>query len=581
VAGGLIGKQPTEASATPSGPAAVPTPLAEPVPLRSRIGLWLGAVLFVCILLFVDLDPANPLVTRMFAVLVLMAVWWITEAIPIPVTSLLPIVLFPLLGIMRGGFRDASNQIDFSQTTLRGGLEPTDLDIMFPNAASQYMDSLIFLFLGGFLIAIAVEKWNLHKRIALHILALIGGQPQRLVLGFMIATGFLSMWLSNTATTMMMMPMGLSLIVLYEELNRDIVLKGGTVDVRAPNFGLVLMLGIAYAASMGGMATLIGTPTNGVLVTQLGQLFPQAPQITFASWMMFAFPLALAFTLMTWFLLSKILFPLPATTPFSGKDYIHGEIQALGPMGNEEKKVAWVFLAVALLWMTRSERLLGADIDIYGWSHWLDVLLAQIDVSPVGAFADDGTVSIAMAMLLFIIPASKEKGGFLLDWSAAKQVPWGILLLFGGGLAMAKGFAVSGLSGYLAGVFETLLADANPLAIVMSVVSFITIFSELTSNTATASMAMPIMGSLAQAIEVSPLLLMIPAALAASCGFMLPVSTPPNAIVYGTGRVPIMKMVWAGLWLDTLAVILVTLFVYTVGHLSFDLLGAMPDWARR
>ncbi len=267
-----MSKNSTEVPAIPSGPSAVPA--AEPIPLRSKVGLWLGAGLFVFILLFVDLDPANPLVTRMFAVLVLMAVWWITEAIPIPVTSLLPIVLFPLLGIMRGGFRDASNQIDFSETSMRGGLEPADLDIMFPNAASQYMDSLIFLFLGGFLIAIAVEKWNLHKRIALHILALIGGQPQRLVLGFMIATGFLSMWLSNTATTMMMMPMGLSLIVLYEELNRDIVLKGGTVDARAPNFGLVLMLGIAYAASMGGMATLIGTPTNGVLVTQLGQLFP-------------------------------------------------------------------------------------------------------------------------------------------------------------------------------------------------------------------------------------------------------------------------------------------------------------------
>ena len=208
--------QPTDTSASPAKSSTLSVAAAEPVPLRSKIGLWLGAGLFVFILLFVDLAPANPLVTRMFAVLVLMAVWWISEAIPIPVTSLLPIVLFPLLGNMRGGFRDASNQIDFSQTTLRGGLEPSDLDIMFPNAASQYMDSLIFLFLGGFLIAIAVEKWNLHKRIALHILALIGGQPQRLVLGFMVATGFLSMWLSNTATTMMMMPMGLSLIVLYE-----------------------------------------------------------------------------------------------------------------------------------------------------------------------------------------------------------------------------------------------------------------------------------------------------------------------------------------------------------------------------
>src|SRR5690606_4208977 len=340
---------------------------AEGAPLRSRIGLWLGAALFFYILLFVELDPSNPLVTRMFAVVVLMAVWWITEAIPIAATSLLPIVLFPVLGIMRGGYRDAGSQIDFTATSLRNGLERSSLDISFPNVTSQYMDWLIFLFLGGFLIAIAVERWNLHKRIALHILRVIGGQPHRLVLGFMVATGFLSMWLSNTATTMMMMPMALSLIVLYEELNRGLAADGGVIDARAPNFAMALMLGLAYASSIGGLATIIGTPPNGVFVTQFSQLFPDAPAISFAGWMIFALPLSVVFLLATWAMLSWILFPLPSTTPFSGRDFIDREIRGLGPMTNEEKKVSAVFLAVALLWMTRSERLLGADIDIYGW----------------------------------------------------------------------------------------------------------------------------------------------------------------------------------------------------------------------
>ena len=215
------------------------------LPLRSKIGLWLGPTLFVLMLVFVDLDPANPAVTRMAAIILLMAIWWITEAIPLPVTALLPIVLFPVMGIMRGREISAANNIDFSTASISNGLTPADFDIVFPSVASQYMSWIILLFMGGFIIAIAVEKWNLHKRIALHILRIIGGQPHRLVLGFMVATGGLSMWLSNTATAMMMLPIGLSLILLYEELNRKIVAEGGTVDSKAENFSLNLLLGIA------------------------------------------------------------------------------------------------------------------------------------------------------------------------------------------------------------------------------------------------------------------------------------------------------------------------------------------------
>lgn len=549
------------------------------IPMRSRVGLWLGPLVFVLMLLFVDLDPSNPLVTRMAAVIMLMAIWWITEAIPLSATALIPIVVFPLLGIMRGREVSAANRIDFGSNPLSGGLQPSDLDIVFPNVAAQYMDSVILLFLGGFIIALAVEKWHLHKRIALHILRFIGGQPHRLILGFMLATGFLSMWLSNTATAMMMMPIGLSLILLYEDLNKKIVASGGVLDSRVDNFALNLLLGITYGASIGGMATLIGTPPNGILLAQMSQFFPEAPEITFVSWLLFAFPMSVCYLLLAWVLLSRFVFPLPLSTPFSGRDFIDKEIRQLGKMSTEERRVAWVFVIVAILWMTRKERLFSEDVDIFGWSYYLDALCAQLGVLPVGDMIDDGTVSIAMALTLFIIPAAKANGGRLLDWEDTHKLPWGILLLFGGGLAIAKGFGTSGLTDYIAMQLQSLLGDASPFMMVVATVAFITSLTEITSNTATVSLAIPIMSSLSQAIETHPLLLLIPATLAASCSFMLPVSTPPNAIVYGSGRVPIMKMVVAGIWMDILSVILLTGFVYTLGHMVFGVLGPFPEWA--
>lgn len=549
------------------------------VPIRSKVGLWLGPIVFLLMLLFVDLDPNNPLVTRMAAIILLMAIWWITEAIPLSATALLPIVLFPLLGIMRGRELPAGNRIDLETATFAEGFSATDFDIIFPNVANQYMDWIILLFMGGFIVAVAVEKWNLHKRIALHTLRIIGGQPHRLVLGFMVATGFLSMWLSNTATALMMMPMGMSLVLLYEELNRKAVAEGGEADPRAENFSLTLLLGIAYGASIGGFATLIGTPPNGVLITQMSQLFPDAPEITFSTWMLFALPMSFIYMLIAWVLLTRFVFPLPASTPFSGKKFIQTEIRKLGTMSTEEKRVTGVFAAFAVLLITRKERLFGEDIDVFGWSYYLDNILRSIGAEPVGYMIDDGSVSIAVALMLFMIPASKAVGGRLMDWEDAKRVPWGILILFGGGLAIAKGFGASGLSDYVAVLLGDLLGDAEPLIIVMSTVAFITGLTEVASNTATISLSLPIMASLSQAIEAHPLLLMIPTTLAASCAFMLPVSTPPNAIVYGSGRIPIMKMVIAGIWLDILSVFLLTFFVYTLGHLTFDVLGGFPDWA--
>tara|TARA_B100000586_G_scaffold57528_1_gene39413 strand:- start:189 stop:1886 length:1698 start_codon:yes stop_codon:yes gene_type:complete len=549
------------------------------VPIRSKIGLWLGPLVFVYMLLFVDLDPGNPAVTRMAAIILLMAIWWITEAIPLFATALLPIVLFPLMGIMRGRELSAARQIDLEAATFTNGFSASDFDIIFPNVANQYMDWVILLFMGGFMIAVVVEKWNLHRRIALNILRIIGGQTHRLVLGFMVATGFLSMWLSNTATAIMMMPMGMSLVLLYEELNRKIEMEGGVVDNRSNNFSLTLLLGIAYGASIGGFTTLIGTPPNAMLLTQLTTLFPEAPEITFSTWLLFALPMSVIYMLVAWLLLTRLVFPLPPSTPFKGRDFIHNELQKLGPMSTEEKRVTTVFTMFALLLITRKERLFGEDIDIFGWSYYLDSLLASLGSSQVGYMIDDGTVSIGVALTLFMIPASKQIGGRLMDWDDAMKVPWGILLLFGGGLAIAKGFTTSGLSDYVAIQLAALLGEASPLVIVISTVTFITGLTEVASNTATISLSLPMMASLSQAIGAHPFLLLIPTTLAASCAFMLPVSTPPNAIVYGSGRIPIMKMVIAGIWMDILSVILLTVFVYTLGHLAFDVLSGIPDWA--
>ena len=549
------------------------------VPARSRVGLWLGPLVFLLMLAFVDLDPGNPLVTRMAAVILLMTIWWMTEAIPLAATALLPIPLFPFLGIMRGREVVAGSRVDLGDASIQDGFTARDFDVVFPNVASQYMDWIILLFMGGFIIAVAVEKWNLHKRIALNILRVVGGKPHRLVLGFMLATGFLSMWLSNTATALMMMPMGTSLILLYEELNAGLLKQGQVIDGRAENFGLTLLLGIAYSASIGGFATLIGTPPNGVLATQLPQLFPEAPDLTFSTWMIFALPMSGVYMILAWLLLTRLVFPLPSTTPFTGRDFIQNELRKLGPMSVEERRVLMVFASFALLLMTRKERLFGADVDIFGWSYYLDNLLRSVGSAPVGYLIDDGTVSIGMALTLFMIPASKAIGGKLLSWEDAKKIPWGILLLFGGGLAIAKGFTTSGLSDYIASQLEIWLGNASPFVIVVSTVGIITGLTEVASNTATISLSLPIMASLSQAIEAHPLLLLIPTTVAASCAFMLPVSTPPNAIVYGSGRIPIMKMVIAGIWLDILSVVLLTGFVYTLGHMAFGVLDGFPLWA--
>lgn len=549
-----------------------------PVTLRNRIGLWLGPLVFVLILAFTDLDPGNPMVTRMVAITAWMAIWWISEAIPIAATALMPLVLFPATGIMQGRYADVSRKIEFGDTALGGGLSPGDLSISLHNVVGQYMGWVTFLLLGGFLVAIAVQKWNLHKRIALNILRVMGSRLDTLILGFMLAAAFLSMWLSNTATTMMLLPIALSVVLFREEFHAAQGPADATPHPRERNFPLALLLGLAYAASIGGMATLTGTAPNAILAAQFEQLYPDAPSISFASWSTMAMPFSLLFLGCAWLLLTRLVFPLPPTGRFSGGDLILRQHRELGPMSAEEKRVLAVFVALVVLWFTRKKHLFGNDVDIFGWSHYLDLFLARFDIAAVGPMVDDSTVAIAMAVLLFALPAKSTRGR-LLDADDLGKVPWGVLILFGGGLALAKGFGVSGLSAWTAQQFEILLHGSSSLVVVVSTIGFITSLTELTSNTATTSTAIPIMASLAQGIDVHPLLLLIPTALAASCAFMLPISTPPNAIVYGSRRVPIIKMIIAGVWLDILSVVILTALVFSLGHWVFGLLGELPSWA--
>ncbi len=497
--------------------------------IKQKIGLIGGALAALIILLFVDLDPGNPMVTRTAAVALLMAVWWITEAIPIPATALLPVALFPLLGIMKGKV-----------------------------VAPIYFNHIIFLFIGGFIMALAMQRWNLHRRIALRIILLIGISPRRIILGFMVATWFLSMWISNTATTMMIVPMAMAIILK---------LKDTFGEKAVSRFSIGLLLGIAYAASIGGTATLIGTPPNLSLSRIFKIYFPGAPDISFASWFVFGLPFAVVFLLIAWGVLTR-LFVSRKDSFTADMTVFKNEYNRLGKLQYEEGVVLFLFALLAVLWLFRGDINVGS-FTIPGWTT----------IMPVPSFVDDGTIAVAIAMLLFIIPSRREKGERLMDWKTASRLHWGIVLLFGGGFALASGFKESGLSTWLGGQMAG-LGSFSPVFLVASIAAMLTFLTELTSNTATTEMILPILGSLSTAIRVNPLLLMIPATLSASCAFMLPVATPPNAIVFGTGEVRMQDMMKTGIILNLIGVVLVTLFIYLVGTAVFEIdLGRFPDWA--
>lgn len=465
---------------------------------------------------------------RTAAVVLLMAVWWITEAVEMAITSLLPLVLFPVLGIL-----------------------PSE------RVAPYYTDHVIFLYFGGFVVALAIQKWNLHRRIALHTIRWVGTQPTRLVLGFMIATAFLSMWMSNTACAMMMFPIGMAVVL---QLAGE---EGQQPDRRIlDNFGSVLMLSIAYAASVGGIGTLIGTPTNLVFSGTAPKLVPGAPEIQFLRWMAIGIPVVVIFLPICWFYLCRYssAVPLNQIQFRSGQHVIEDELRKMGRITLEEKILLVVWALMALLWIFRAPLNLGA-FTIPGWSQ----LFAK------RAFLHDATVAMAAGLLLCLIPSSKMKSGknggppqreFLIDWPTIRQgVPWGVLFLFGGGFALAAGMEQTGLSAWLGTIFGK-LAGIPPFLIVLVTCLGVTFLSEIASNTATAVMAMPILAATASQVGLHPYLIMIAGTVAASYGFMLPVATPPNAIVYSSGWIPAPQMAKTGFALDLMGVLLVAVMVY-------------------
>ena len=496
-----------------------------------RIGLWLGPLLFALTLLL-DLEPGRPEITRMAAVALLMAAWWITDAIPLFATALLPLLLYPLLGI--------------EQTRA---------------TAPVYFNSTIVLFLGGFMIALTMEKWDVHRRIALWVIRSVGGGPARIVLGFMLAAAFLSMWISNTATAIMMIPVGLAVILRMEE-------QFGQERTRA--FSVAIMLGIAYACSAGGIATLVGTPPNLSLERIFQITFPEAPHISFGVWFVMAAPISVLMLASAWLLITQVFFRIPAEVAVD-REVLESEARKLGPVSFEERVILAVFAATALLWVFRAPIEIGG-VTIPGWSALL----------PYGNLIDDGTVAIAMASLLFLVPARSPgaKSRTLMGPDVVRGLPWNIVLLFGGGFALAHGFQTTGLARFIGDGFSG-LGSVPPLLLILVICLTITFLTELTSNTATTEMVLPIFAAVAVSAGVHPLLLMIPATLSASCAFMMPVATPPNAVVFGSDRVRVSEMARVGIFLNLVGAVVITLVFRAMGPLLFGIEpGVLPDWAR-
>lgn len=506
-------------------------PNAEAPATRERrrsqdVGLWAGPL--AAALAAVALPDSYPSATgeplpftpagrATAAVAVWMAVWWLSEAIPVYATALLPLVLLPLLGA-----------------------------VPMRAAAAPYAHELIFLFMGGFLIALAMERWGLHRRVALATLRLAGDRASHVVGGFMLVTALLSMWVSNTATAIMLLPVATSVIELVARQHGAASIRDALADRSSPlrHFALCLLLGIAYAASIGGMGTPIGTPPNVLLLSYVKSHLGR--EISFVRWMSVALPLVAVFLPLAWLLLTRVLYPVGSARIEGGRRLVAEALAELGPMVRAERIVLAVFVLAACLWITRP---LLTGLEVGG-------------VAPLAGLSDAGVAMLA-AMLLFVLPAERAPRRFVLDWETAMKLPWGILVLFGGGLSLAAAIRANGVGELLASQVAG-LAGTPSLLIVLAVVVLIVFLTELTSNTATTATLIPVLAALAPGLELDPLLLIVPAALAASCAFMLPVATPPNAIVFGSGLVRIPDMSRAGFWLNWLGIALITLLAYAV-----------------
>lgn len=474
----------------------------QSINLRWLASLVAGPLVFLLLLL------VNPFTLEHNAAITLaiagwMILWWILETIPMPVVALMPLILFPL----------------FHLATIK-------------ETASSYGDSILFLFLGGFMIGLAIEKWNLHKRIALNIVSLTGTSGDRIVLGFILSTGFLSMWLSNTATTMMMFPIAVSVIHVVSENRRG----HGNIA----NFSFAIMISIAYASNFGGIATLIGTPPNVAFAAFMQEHYKYT--IGFMEWVIICTPVSVLLLISLYLVLTKWLHPNRLAKDAETGELIRQELRALGPMSRPERRVLTVFVITALLWITKD-------------------LINQLGFVKL----DDTIIALLGASALFIIPSGNGNGqrSMLLEWPDTTKMAWGILYLFGGGIALASALEKAGLIQKL-GTWVAGFAGSNLMLLIVAV-AFLSIFiSEVMSNIAQVIVFAPVIGGIADALKINPLLLGIPMTLAASCAGMLPMGTPPNAIVFASGHVPIKKMVIVGLVMNLISVVLISLFTWVV-----------------
>ncbi|WP_310620507.1 SLC13 family permease [Flexibacterium corallicola] len=497
------------------------------------IGLFVGPILFFGVLCM-PVDPQMVPIRNMSALALFMGVYWFTEAIPLAMTALLPFALYPILGIMSAA-----------------------------EAAQQYFNTIVFLFIGGFLIALAMEQWGLHKRIALIIIRSIGGHPDRIILGFILCSGFLSMWITNTATTLLLLPIGLSMVYKLEE-------KFGKEAIKP--FTIALMLAIAYAASVGGMATLIGSTPNLAFLSIYEKNYPNAPAFAFADWILMALPIAVVMLAFIWLILVKLLFPTGKGISLT-REEIDQDYLKLGKCSPEEWWVLAIFSITALLWVTRRDLEFGFAT-LKGWA----------EAFPVIALINDATVAVLMASILFIVPTrskpARRISATLLDSNCFSKLPWGVIILFGGGFALAEGFSVTGLADYL-GDHLAILSKLPNIAIIIVICIAMTLLTEITSNTATTLVMLPILVGLSSSINVNPILLMLPTTFAASYAFMMPVATPPNAVIFGSGRLKISHFIRAGILMNVVGILTITLAVY---FLAGPMLGAdihtRPSWAQ-
>ena len=488
--------------------------------VSAQIKFWLGPVLGVLVYLLMLQNGHEATLAKTAGLGVFIASWWITEAVNIYYTALLPIVLFPLFGVMD-----------------------------MASVAPFYMKDIIFLFIGTFLIAFGLERWNLHKRIALKIILLVGNTPARMLMGFMLASYLLSMWILNTATVSMLLPAVLAVIAQIETYQ-----QGKSSKLVTP-----FLLGLAFASSIGGMTTLIGTLPNLVFSEFYHENFPNIEAIDFVTWIKFGLPVSAVMLVITFFVL-RLLHRNSFQQETIDMHYCKQEYEALGPLRYEEKILGLMFLVTVLLWFFRKDLTLGS-VTIPGWTSFS---LFEPD-----NFIKESTIAMLTALALFLIP-SKDKTTTLISWEDVKRLPLGILFLFGGGFALAGAFKTSGLSDWV-GVQLGGLADWPPVLIVVIICLVMTFLTELTSNTASTLLLLPVVLSLATNIELHPLLLLIPLTLSASCAFMLPVATPPNTIVFGSERLQIKEMMRVGIWLNLIGVVIISLAAFTIISWVFNL----------